>query len=75
MTGVMTRLAAAGGIVWLAVFYLGTAIWPEHNPFLDEHIVNAIVLAGIAYVGAGRYLGLGRFWERMSIVRRFPVLK
>jgi thiosulfate dehydrogenase [quinone] large subunit len=73
--GIGTRLAALGGIAWMAVFYTATAIWPEHNPFLDEHIVNAIVLAGIAYVGAGRYLGLGRFWERMSIVRRFPVLK
>jgi thiosulfate dehydrogenase (quinone) large subunit len=52
--GIGTRLAALGGIVWIGIFYTATAIWPEHNPFLDEHIVYAIVLAGIAYVGAGR---------------------
>ncbi|MGH2656542.1 MAG: hypothetical protein ACRDIZ_07585 [Actinomycetota bacterium] len=73
--GIGTRLAAMGGIIWMAIFYTATAIWPEHNPFLDDHVVYAIVLAGIAYVGAGRYLGLGRRWESTALVRRFPVLK
>jgi thiosulfate dehydrogenase [quinone] large subunit len=73
--GIGTRLAAIGGIVWMAMFYTAGAIWPENNPFLDDHVVYAIVLAGIAYVGAGRYVGLGRWWERTELVRRFPVLK
>ncbi len=73
--GIGTRLAAIGGIIWMAIFYTATAIWPEHNPFLDDHVVYAIVLAGIAYVGAGRYLGLGRRWESTALVRKFPVLK
>jgi thiosulfate dehydrogenase [quinone] large subunit len=72
--GIGTRLAALGGIAWMVIFYTATAIWPEHNPFLDEHVVNTIVLAGIAYVGAGRYLGLGRYWERLAVVKRFPIL-
>ena len=37
--GVATRLAAIGGIIWMGVFYTLTAIWPEHNPFVDEHVV------------------------------------
>lgn len=73
--GIGTRLAALGGIVWMGIFYTATAIWPEHNPFLDEHVVYAIVLVGIAYVGAGRYLGLGQYWERLSLVKRLPILK
>lgn len=36
---------------------------------------NYIFLGGIAYVGAGRYLGLGRWWESTALVSRFPVLK
>ena len=43
--------------------YTGGSIWPENNPFLDDHVVYAIVLAGIAVVGAGRYLGLGPVGE------------
>jgi hypothetical protein len=27
------------------------------------------------YVGAGRYLGLQRRWERLSLVKRLPILK
>jgi thiosulfate dehydrogenase [quinone] large subunit len=73
--GIGTRVAAIGGILWMAMFYTAGAIWPENNPFLDDHIVYAIVLAGIAYVGAGRYLGFGRWWDSTSLVRRFPVLR
>jgi thiosulfate dehydrogenase [quinone] large subunit len=74
LLGIGTRLAAIGGILWMAIFYTAGAIWPANNPFLDDHIVYAIVLAGIAYVRAGRYLGLGRWWERTGLVRRFPIL-
>ena len=73
--GIGARAAAVGGIVWMAMFYTASAIWPEHHPFVDDHVVYGIVLAGIAYVGAGRYVGLGRWWESTSLVRRFPVLK
>lgn len=73
--GIGTRLAALGGIAWMAIFYTATAVWPEFNPFLDDHVVYVIVLAGIAYVGAGRYLGLGKYWERLTIVKRLPILK
>ena len=69
ITGVMTRLAAMGGIIWMAVFYLGTAIWPEHNPFLDDHVVDAIVLVALILANAGRYYGLGKVWQRMEFVR------
>jgi thiosulfate dehydrogenase [quinone] large subunit len=73
--GVATRLAAIGGIIWMGVFYTLTAIWPEYNPFVDEHVVYAIALVVIAMLGAGRYLGLGERWENTALVKRFPVLK
>ncbi|HEX2031323.1 MAG TPA: hypothetical protein VHL78_07995 [Actinomycetota bacterium] len=73
--GVATRLAAIGGVIWMGLMYAASAIWPENNPFVDDHVVYAIVLGGIAYVGAGRYLGLGRWWEQTALVKRFPVLK
>ena len=75
LLGIFTRLAAAAGIVWMVLFYTASAIWPENNPFLDDHVVYAIVLAGIAVVGAGRWLGLGRWWESLDLVKRHPVLR
>ncbi|HSD49388.1 MAG TPA: hypothetical protein VLE71_06105 [Actinomycetota bacterium] len=73
--GVATRLAAIGGAIWMGLFYLATAIKPEHNPVVDEHVVYALVLVGLAYFGAGRYLGLQERWDRLAIVRKHPVLK
>lgn len=73
--GIGTRLAAIGGIIWMAFFYTASAVWPEHNPFMDNHVIYAIILAGVAYVGAGRYLGLGRWWERTALAQRAPFLK
>jgi len=73
--GVATRLAAVGGAIWMGLFYLATAIKPEHNPAVDDHIVYALVLLGLAAIGAGRYLGLQERWERLAIVKRFPVLR
>ena len=67
--GIATRLAAIGGIAWMAVFYLATAIWPEHNPFLDDHIVEIVVLAAVLLANAGRYYGFGRAWQKLGFVK------
>jgi len=73
--GIGTRLAAIGGIIWMTIFYTATAIWPEHNPFVDEHVVNAVLLAALALLGAGSYLGLGDRWNDTRLVKRLPFLK
>ena len=72
--GVGVRLAALGGIAWMAIFYTATAIWPEHNPFVDEHVIDVLVLAGLFLANAGRYYGLGKVWQRVEFVKRHPVL-
>jgi thiosulfate dehydrogenase [quinone] large subunit len=72
--GVATRLAAIGGAIWMGLFYAATAITPEHNPVVDDHVVYALVLLGLAAMGAGRYLGLQDRWDRLALVKRFPVL-
>jgi thiosulfate dehydrogenase [quinone] large subunit len=69
MLGIGTRLAALGGIAWMAIFYAGTAIWPEHNPVVDEHVVLAVVLVGLILANAGRYYGLGKVWQRVGLVK------
>ena len=67
--GIGTRIAAVGGIAWLAIFYTATAIWPEHNPFLDDHVVYAVILVGLILANAGRYYGLGKVWQRLGFVK------
>jgi thiosulfate dehydrogenase [quinone] large subunit len=48
---------------------------PENNPFMDDHIIYALVLVLLAALGAGHTLGLGDYWEKLPLVKRFPFLK
>jgi thiosulfate dehydrogenase [quinone] large subunit len=48
---------------------------PANNPFLDDHLIYALLVIGLALVGAGDTLGLGRRWAKTGLVRRLPILK
>lgn len=72
--GIAVRLAALGGIAWMAIFYTATAIWPQNDPFLDDHIIEALVLAELFLANAGRYWGFGRAWQRLDAVGSRPYL-
>ncbi|MGR6915535.1 hypothetical protein ACU635_14930 [[Actinomadura] parvosata] len=68
--GIGTRIAAGAGtamllLMWAAELPLAT------NPFMDDHIIYAIVLVGLALAGAGTTLGLGN----LPVVRRTPWLR
>ncbi|MBF8186160.1 DoxX family membrane protein [Nonomuraea sp. K274] len=63
--GVGTRIAAVtGGLLMLMMWAAQLPL--DSNPFMDDHIIYAIVLAGLALSGAGTTLGLGN----LPIVRR-----
>ena len=72
--GIGMRIAAVSGAVMMTLMW-AASLRLENNPFMDDHIVYAIVLVGLALAGAGRTLGLGKVWERTSVVQRFPILK
>ncbi|MBB6550084.1 DoxX family protein [Nonomuraea rubra] len=68
--GIGTRIAAGAGtamllLMWAAELPLTT------NPFMDDHLIYAIVLIGLALTGAGTTLGLGN----LPIVQRTAWLK
>ncbi|MEV1333222.1 hypothetical protein AB0J20_27025 [Micromonospora costi] len=69
LLGIGVRVAAvAGGLLLLMMW---TAVLPpETNPFMDDHLVYAGVLAVLALVDAGDTLGLGRTWARLPVVQR-----
>jgi thiosulfate dehydrogenase [quinone] large subunit len=73
--GIGTRIAAICGATMLVLMYAASAIWPENNPFMDDHIVYAIALGLLAFLSAGRTWGLGKVWERLPIVARHSWLK
>jgi len=74
MAGVAMRIAAASGALMLVLMWLA-ALPLENNPVIDDHIIYAIVLIGLAAAKAGDTFGLGQIWAKLPIVNRFPVLR
>jgi thiosulfate dehydrogenase (quinone) large subunit len=73
LAGVGMRVAAVSGAVMLVLMW-SAALPPDNNPFMDDHLIYALVLLGLAVVGAGNTLGLGRWWTSTGIARRHPWL-
>ncbi len=72
--GIGIRIAAATGGLLLVLMW--TAVLPpENNPFMDDHLIYAGVLALLALTAAGDTLGLGKTWARTPLVQRYPILK
>ncbi|WP_433124102.1 hypothetical protein ACQPWW_18125 [Micromonospora sp. CA-240977] len=74
LLGIGMRVAAVAGGLLLVLMW--TAVLPpENNPFMDDHLVYAAVLAVLALLNAGDTWGLGRPWAKLPIVRRVPWLR
>lgn len=79
VAGVALRIAALAGTVMMALMWI--AEWPpaKHlsdgsasmstNPFVDYHLIYAIVLIALAAASAGDTLGLGKLWAKLPLVR------
>ncbi|HZR39843.1 MAG TPA: hypothetical protein VFB12_06995 [Ktedonobacteraceae bacterium] len=73
LLGIGMRIAAVAGAVLLVLMW-SASLPPQDDLFMDNHIVYAHVLLGLAVVGAGNTFGLGQWWSQTSLVRRFPWL-
>ena len=71
--GIAMRFAAAAGATMLMLMW-SASLPPQDDLFLDNHIIYALLLIGLALVGAGNMLGLGRRWAQTSLVQRHPWL-
>ncbi len=74
MLGIAMRLSCGFGALLLLLMW-SAALPPDNNPFMDDHIVYALVLVALALAHAGRTLGLGRLWEQLPVVQSVPLLR
>lgn len=72
--GIGMRIAAMSGTVMLLLMW-AAELRLDNNPFMDDHIIYALVLMGLAIYGAGRTWGFGHAWERLDIVQRHRFLE
>ena len=74
IAGIGMRLAAFSGGLLLIMMW-SAALWPENNPFMDEHIIYAVVLFGLLSVNKNQVWGLRDWWVKQPIVKRLPILE
>jgi len=72
--GIGVRIAASIGVVMLLMMY-SSLLLPANNPFLDDHIIYAVIMLGLAIANPGYGLGLGRWWGRTRLAKRLPILE
>lgn len=68
LLGIGMRVAAVSGAVLYLLMWT-VVLPPETNPVVDDHVIGALVVLGLALVHAGDTAGLGRWWKQQPIVR------
>jgi thiosulfate dehydrogenase [quinone] large subunit len=61
---------AAGSAVLLLILMWSAVLPPANNPFMDDHLIYAMVLVLLAAAGAGTPLGLGATWKSLPVVKQ-----
>ena len=69
--GISSRLAGYAGATLVLLMWV-SALPPANNPIIDEHIIYALVLIGIARLNAGQWYGYGKEWAKFA--RKYPII-
>ncbi|MGW2095467.1 hypothetical protein [Promicromonospora sukumoe] len=72
--GIGMRIAAGAGALLLLLMWMASLPLAV-NPFVDDHLIEAVVLVGLAAFLAGDTAGLGKWWSQRRMVQRFPALR
>jgi thiosulfate dehydrogenase [quinone] large subunit len=71
--GVLTRLAAANGMLLGTFFYLGNAGWG--HGFVTSELFGILIFGTILVIGAGRVFGGDAYLENLELVEQHPRLR
>lgn len=73
MIGVVTRLAAVGGVIFMTLFWLGNADFG--HGLVNADFMGLLLFVTILIVGAGRYYGLDGILAQTAFVKQHPKLR
>lgn len=72
--GIMARLGSLIGALILFLVYLAL-IPPKDNPFIDSHIIYALILLMFAAEDNNEYSGFTKKWRELKFIKKYPILK
>lgn len=75
VSGALVRLGALAGALFSVLFYTSGFMPPEHNPFLDEHVIYFILFIGLYIMAPTSRFDISRIWRRIPLVQRYRLLE
>lgn len=73
--GIFVKVGSLTGFIMLFLMYTAIGLPPENHPFIDDHIIEMLVMVGLMVSNSGEYLGLGKAWLRTNIVQKYKLLR
>jgi len=73
MFGVLTRLAAVGGMFFMSLFWVGNADFG--HGVVNGDLMGLLLFATVIVFAAGRYYGVDAYLERTRLVEKYPRLR
>jgi len=73
MVGLLTRLAAFGGVFFMTLFWVGNAGFG--HGLVNGDLMGLLLFLTVGILGAGRYFGLDALVEKTGFVENHPRLR
>ncbi len=71
--GIGMKIATVSGMLLLLMMW--SAVLPgENNPLIDDHIVYIVALLGIRWADSSQVWGLGNWWKKQLVVKKYSIL-
>ncbi len=74
MLGIFVKIGGYTGAVLMILIWTAT-LFPEHNPFIDEHVIYALVLIWLTRTNVTKQFGLGKWWQQLGFVKKYSWLQ
>lgn len=71
--GIAMRLSCYSGALLMLLMW-SSLLPPDNHPFLDDHIIYALVMFSLLFTNADEILGLGKWWKSLEITKSIKIL-
>jgi len=67
--GIGVKIAGYSGALLMLLMWLAS-ILPKNNPIIDDHIVYGLLLLLFTTLPVGNWIGLGKYWKKLDLVKQ-----
>lgn len=74
MLGIASKIASISAVAMLSLMYL-SMLWPTTNPFVDQHLIQIVIIFGFICYDPGNTWGFGKWWKQTKLVKKYTWLE